>query len=802
MRRVPEGQRERFYFTRKYFDLTPFSKVVFFFFDRRGIFVPGPAPIGIKCKMLDLDASVWAAIFGCGFGSVEGCAFNGRGERFGAGKIVQFSKLMLLFCCLVNYCSSNSDAQLPCGIEVSSKYKEELPKCQQLLRSLNCDLWTREPMSVQDRRRRFFRGIGFDELVPSSVGCSISTEVPTFVSTEEQLYSERITNTMGEDSTPLPSPDVSTSEDSFHYIRDLDTGRKFMVHDFGKDGVPNMFKEVGSDNLMTLHDFENALGMSSSVQRYFRKELVPCGEVTTCTNDAKKIKYLKWWRSLTKRKQQSSESNKYYYVSVKKPKISKSVRTKVYQYKKSFMEFTALYLGQEIQAHEGMITTMKFSPDGRYLATGGEDCVVHIWQIVQVESSCRFNSADESLFSPKLVDKIKGIYMFAGRGHNSAPVLIPKKFFKIEETPLHELKGHTSDILDLSWSQTDCLLTSSKDKTVRLWKVGSSECLKIFQHNDYVTCIQFNPIQENIFISGSIDGKVRIWEILDNRVIDWVDLRDMVTAVCYQPDGEGFIVGSIKGNCRLYDCSVKPSQLALQLCLFGKKKSSGKRITGFQFAPGDSKRIMITTADSLIRICDGTDVVQKFKGPRKSKCHLSASFSSDGRHIVSVGEDSNIYIWSYEKLEKQLPAGAAKLVCSSEFFHSEGVSIALPWPGMVDGETIASNGIQIPTQQHRRATSESFPWPKNPDCISLGAWLFSDGSSRSSATWPEEKLSCQTKLPLQQPEDCREPHPPLHPDCWSLAPTEEAGAWSSVIVTAGNDGVIRCFHNFGLPVRL
>lgn len=58
-----------------------------------------------------------------------------------------------------------------------------------------------------------------------------------------------------------------------------------------------------------------------------------------------------------------------------------------------------------------------------------------------------------------------------------------------------------------------------------------------------VTCIQFNPLDDNYFISGSIDGKVRVWGLSDKRVVDWADVRDVITAICYQPDGKvGFLV--------------------------------------------------------------------------------------------------------------------------------------------------------------------------------------------------------------------------------------------------------------------
>ena len=57
-----------------------------------------------------------------------------------------------------------------------------------------------------------------------------------------------------------------------------------------------------------------------------------------------------------------------------------------------------------------------------------------------------------------------------------------------------------------------------------------------------VTCIQFNPVSDEYFISGSLDAKVRIWSVSGRRVVDWTDLHEMVTATCYTPDGQVLII--------------------------------------------------------------------------------------------------------------------------------------------------------------------------------------------------------------------------------------------------------------------
>ncbi|ONK57530.1 uncharacterized protein A4U43_C09F1440 [Asparagus officinalis] len=662
---------------------------------------------------------------------------------------------------------------------------------------LDSEIWKKDVMSVRERRKRFLVGMGLDEFVLSPLGGSSGSEECNQPLENKGL--ERLTESSGAVSNSLSSScDDEGPKDSVCCIRDLDSGKKFVIHDLGQDGLFSMLKEVGSNKLISLQEFESVLGLSCFVQKFMRKEVAHPGEKVDAGLNGRIEKPKKWWkRYIPKRLLAGICKND---VSVKSSKLPRSIRAKVLRHKKKCLEFTALYMGQEIRAHKGAIRTMKFSTSGCYLASGGEDCVVRIWQVIEAEASCKCSIENGSC---DFVDKIKDTKSMLGmKGIDAAPIVIPKKVFMIDEIPLQEFHGHTSDVLDLSWSNTDCLLTSSMDKTVRLWKVGCDGCLKVFHHNDYVTCVQFNPVDDEYFITGSIDGKVRIWGVTENHVVNWADIRDIVTSVCYRPDGEGFVVGSVTGNCRLYNYSGIGNTMRLesQFCIQGRKKSSGKPITGLQFSPEDSQRVMITSADSRVRIFDGVDVIHKFRGLRKSKSQLSASFTSDGRYIVSVGEDSNVYIWNYDlsgrqqssKVTKSLKS--LKSIRSCELFSSEGLSLAVPWPGINHRDSDSNNHhLHLPSQPAKILEPSTWLW--DSDFCSLGAWLFADGISKGSATWPEEKLVASHRNSLEVRD-----HHHMHHRYQHL--THLSATWSLVIVTASCDGTIRSFHNYGLPVRL
>ncbi|KAL7596600.1 hypothetical protein Lser_V15G30248 [Lactuca serriola] len=472
----------------------------------------------------------------------------------------------------------------------------------------------------------------------------------------------------------------------------------------------------------------------------------------------------------------------------------------VHTNKKKSKELSSLYATQDFEAHKGSISVLKFSHDGRYLASAGDDGIVKIWEISEHDDPRKYeikgNDTSSLYFSSNHLSELAPIKEKNRRIRKSsdlACVIIPPKVFRISEKPVHEFHGHEGEILSLSWSKSGCLLSSSVDKTVRMWKIGYDECLKVFTHNNYVTCVEFNPVDENYVITGSIDGKIRIWEASRSQVIDWIEIRDLVTAICYYANGKGCIVGTLDGNCSFYDIIDKRLHLDAQICVMSKKKWP-RRITGFQFCPTDARKVIVSSADSQIRVLCGINVVGKFKGNRSSGSQKSASFTADGKHIVSAGDDSNIYIWNHVSSDK-LDAKPKSNV-SYETFFSQDASVAIPWCGI---KTIAAafpsprliNTADVPPRS--RIDSPRIP------SSGINRSHFLDSLLKTPATWPAEALPHQTQVcvsPSMRKSEYRFLRSAYRNTF--VAPH----TWGLVIVAAGLDGRIRTYVNYGLPVRV
>lgn len=281
----------------------------------------------------------------------------------------------------------------------------------------------------------------------------------------------------------------------------------------------------------------------------------------------------------------------------------------------------------------GPIWAAEFSKDGRYLATGGRDRVVRIWTVIASQEDRKAYEEEENA-ATKMEERL------------SAPVFRAK--------PVREFVGHTGDILDLSWSKNNFLLSSSMDKTVRLWHISRQECLCTFKHKDFVTSIAFHPRDDRFFLAGSLDSYLRLWSIPDKAVAYSSQLSDFITAVAFSPDGRTAIAGCLNGFCMFYETEGLKYHTQIHVRSSRGKNAKGSKITGIETmrfppdAPDGVVKVLVTSNDSRIRIYNLGDknLELKLKGHANACSQIRATFSDDGNYIICGSEDKRAFVWS------------------------------------------------------------------------------------------------------------------------------------------------------------
>ncbi|EPX71635.1 WDR44 family WD repeat protein [Schizosaccharomyces octosporus yFS286] len=280
------------------------------------------------------------------------------------------------------------------------------------------------------------------------------------------------------------------------------------------------------------------------------------------------------------------------------------------------------------------IWAMKFSRDGRFLAVGGQDNILRVWQVL--DRGQDNVKADPSLDPGKLKSKLD----------LGAPVF--------SSTPVQQYVGHTADILDISWSKNNFLLSSSMDRTVRLWHPLRKDCLCCFEHSDFVTSIAFHPKDDRFFLSGSLDCKLRLWSIKDKNVAHWNELPELITAVAFSPDGGLAIAGTFVGLCLFYDTRGLRFRTQMHIRSSRGRNAGGSKITGIETRTriieniaGDTE-MLVTTNDSRIRVYNLRDksFEIKFKGHLNEQSQNKSSFDEELKHVICGSEDHQVYIWN------------------------------------------------------------------------------------------------------------------------------------------------------------
>lgn len=215
-----------------------------------------------------------------------------------------------------------------------------------------------------------------------------------------------------------------------------------------------------------------------------------------------------------------------------------------------------------------------------------------------------------------------------------------QNFKSIDETSLLKpltLKGHTNRVWCVAQSLDGSrVLSGSSDKTLRLWDMKSSSCIReIKGHKDIVTCVALSPDGTKA-LSGSNDKSLRLWDTKSGSCIREIMHTGRVTCVALSPNENQALSGGLDSILRLWDLNSGN-------CIRELKGHTGN--VECVVLTTDGKQALSGSADETLRLWDleNGNCIQEFKG--HTGVITCVALSPDRSQALSGSWDKTLRLW-------------------------------------------------------------------------------------------------------------------------------------------------------------
>ncbi|MFT7818206.1 periodic tryptophan protein 2 homolog [Arapaima gigas] len=314
------------------------------------------------------------------------------------------------------------------------------------------------------------------------------------------------------------------------------------------------------------------------------------------------------------------------------------------------------------QGHFNNMAALAYSPDGQYIATGGNDGKVKVWN---TNSSLCFVTFTEHTSSVTSV-------AFTSRGF---VVVSASLDGTVRAFDLHRYRNFRT-FTSPRPAQFSCLAVDCSGELVSagaqdsfeifIWSMQTGRLLEVLAgHEGPVSGLSFNPMR-SILTSCSWDRTVKLWDMADSwQTKETLRLTSDALAVAHRPDGQELAVATLDGEISFWN-----PMAAMQ--------------TG-----------SITGRHDLQMGRKETDKITA-KQAAKGKSFTALCYSADGKSILAGGQSKFVCIYN---VGEQILTKKFEISCNlsldamEEFLDrrkmTEFGSLALVDEGVGDGDTVA-----------------------------------------------------------------------------------------------------------------
>ncbi len=310
-----------------------------------------------------------------------------------------------------------------------------------------------------------------------------------------------------------------------------------------------------------------------------------------------------------------------------------------------------------LNGHTDSVWDVAFSPDGKWLASSGNDGSIIIWEVATHQPITRLTNPASTAtiytvaFSPS--EKI----LAAGDSTGLITLYDTQSWQRLRQ-PLH---GHTSMVLAAKFSKDGSLLVSGgADGQVLVWKMANRTLAHTFTgHTDWVWDIAISVDNQTV-ASVSRDKTLRLWNLEPGSSVPnlSVPASPSVSAAFYDdPEHPLLLTGDRTGSVVIWDLRPWQQKHEAPLPAPGLKVVAGAttEVWGLAFIPGQELSFVTGRSRGIINrnriVPDAKYSAFKLQPEILGvTAHSIGLFridvSPDGKLIAAAGQDGLVSLWA------------------------------------------------------------------------------------------------------------------------------------------------------------